>query len=107
MLIDVLQTPNGTYPVAAIYMRDPHNTLPVTLPYDRYPASVSSTQIKNEESGLRTFTYSIQGNVTVNHFFTCNEKALQEYANTLFKEFQTSVKLELQGAKTTLAAGNV
>ncbi|KAK7686282.1 hypothetical protein QCA50_010506 [Cerrena zonata] len=98
-------TPNGMSPVGAMYTRDPHNTAPITLPSDKYPSSVMSTQIKNEENGLRTFVYSVGARAVVKHFFTCNEKHLQQYASELFKEFQISVKLEWQGAKTTLAAG--
>lgn len=94
-------------PVGAMYTRDPHNTAPITLPSDKYPSSVMSTQIKNEENGLRTFVYSVGARAVVKHFFTCNKKHLQQYASELFKEFQISVKLEWQGAKTTLAAGTV
>lgn len=93
-------------PVGAVYMRDPHHTAPITFPFDRYPPSVASTHLKNEETGMRTFVYSVGAHIAVKHFFTCNEKHLQQDATSLFKEFQMGVKLEWQGAKTVLAAGN-
>ncbi|CAL1714543.1 unnamed protein product [Somion occarium] len=97
---------NGMSPVGAIYVRNPYNTAPITFPWDRYPSSsVTCTSVKNEESGMRTFIYEISPSVVVKHFFTCNQRALQEDATLLFREFQLTVKLEWQGAKTNLALG--
>lgn len=92
------------YFVGLDHIREYLQVLPISLPVNRFPASIEPS-ITTWPNKMCTLSYTIDASrsVLVKHLFTCNLQTLQTEATTFWKDFQENVDLSRKAGSSGMS----